>query len=93
MAATAEAMPCADLSRNNTPHHMIADFKHNDNDYEDFAIEDEEDLEPMTLELKDDNDTEEAHHKNQASAQVGLEDLAGSFSIMADSNISSNTKK
>ena len=63
MAATAEGTPQAASSRNNTPRHMIADFKDDDddddNDNGDFAIEDEEDLEPMTLELEDDNnDTE-----------------------------------
>ena len=48
----------------------------------------------MTLELEDDDDNmEEAHQKNQESAQVGLEDHAGSFSTMAVSNVSSNTKK
>ena len=74
---------------------MIANFKDdNDNDDRDFAIEDKEDPEPMTLELEDDNDnTEEAHHKNPQSAQVGLEDLTGSFSTMAVSNISSSAKK
>ena len=43
MAATAGAMPHAASSRNDTPHHMIADFEYDDEyDYEDFAIDDEE---------------------------------------------------
>ena len=72
---------------------MIAYFK-DDNDNDDFAIEDKEDPEPMTLALEGDNDdTEEAHHENPQSAQVGLEDLAGSFFTMAVSNISSSAKK
>ena len=61
--------------------------------YDKYSIEDEEDLDPMTLELEDDNDVEEVHCKNQESAQVDLYNLAGSFSTMAVSNISSNTKK
>ena len=64
MAATAEGTPQAVSSRNNTPRHMIADFKDDDdddyNDNGDFGIEDEEDLEPMTLELiEDDNNNTE----------------------------------
>ena len=60
---------------------MRADFEYDDEyDDEDFAIEDAEDLDPMTLELEDDNNAEEVHCKNQESAQVGLDNLGRRFS-------------